>query len=104
MGLSNEMGDTMFIHIGNDHVVRAREIVAIIDYSIISSSSIIKETMEHWEEEKKIIGPASTAKSVIITSDHVYLSSLSISTLKKRSSMNSMLSKMDDLSSLDHSF
>lgn len=92
----------MFIHIGNDHVVWAREIVAIIDYSMISSSSIMKEIMQHWQEEKIIIGHPSTAKSVIITNDHIYLSSLSISTLKKRSSITSLLNKMDDLSVLDN--
>lgn len=104
MGQLSEMGDTMFIHIGNDHVVQEKEIVAIIDYNIISSSSIMKETMHHWEEKEIIIGLSSDAKSVIITNNYVYLSSLSISTLKKRSSISSLLSKMDDLFVLDNGF
>lgn len=88
----------MFIHIGNGNVIRTKEIVAIIDCNLLSSSSIVDEMIEAWEKNKKVSGPRKNAKSIMLTEDHVYFSSLSVSTLKKRSSMMSTINKLDDYS------
>ncbi len=45
-----------------------------------------------------IIGPLNDAKSVVITNDYLYLSTLSVATLKKRASMISTISKLEDYS------
>ncbi|SET74872.1 protein of unknown function [Oceanobacillus limi] len=86
----------MFIHIGNDNVIRSSDIITIIDQSIVSSSSIMEELMT--EKANDIKGPTDDVKSVVITSDIIYLSTLSVSTLKKRASMISTISKLDDYS------
>ncbi|WP_096272250.1 extracellular matrix regulator RemB [Paucisalibacillus globulus] len=86
----------MFIHIGNENVIRSKDIVSIIDYNIISSSTIMDEMMT--ANQDIIIGPVEDAKSVVITNDHLYLSTLSVATLKKRASMMSTISKLDDYS------
>ncbi|ASK61759.1 DUF370 domain-containing protein [Virgibacillus phasianinus] len=86
----------MFIHIGNDNVIQSKDVVSIIDRNIISSSSIMEEMIERATKAKLIVTPKEEAKSVVITNDYIYFSSLSVATLKKRASMISTISKLDD--------
>jgi extracellular matrix regulatory protein B len=86
----------LFIHIGNGNVIRSKDIVSIIDYNIISSSVIVDEMMR--ENLDQTIGSEEGAKSVVITNDHLYWSTLSVATLRKRASMMSTISKLDDYS------
>ncbi|EQB38642.1 MULTISPECIES: extracellular matrix regulator RemB [Virgibacillus] len=88
----------MFIHIGNDNVIHSSDVIAIIDYQLISSSTIMEELMTESLQAKKVAGPTEDAKSVMITKEMIYYSTLSVSTLKKRSSMISTISKLDDFS------
>lgn len=88
----------MFIHIGNGNVIRSDDVVAIIDYHIISSSVIMDEMMNAWKKNKQIVGTKKDAKSVMITLDKVYYSNVSVSTLKNRTSMISTISNLDDYS------
>ncbi|MFC2948773.1 extracellular matrix regulator RemB [Virgibacillus sediminis] len=88
----------MFIHIGNDHVIQSKDVIAILDYNLISSSSIMEEMITEWAVKKKVLGPMAEAKSVMITKEIIYYSQLSVSTLKKRASMISTISKLDDYS------
>jgi extracellular matrix regulatory protein B len=88
----------MFIHIGNGNVIWSKDVVAIIDHQIISSSVIMGEMIQAWKKEKKIIGPTSNAKSVIITKDEVYYTTVSVSTLKKRTSITQGISNEQDFS------
>ncbi|NBJ69782.1 MULTISPECIES: extracellular matrix regulator RemB [Clostridia] len=88
----------MFIHIGNDYVIHSNDVIAIIDYHLISSSTIMEEFMSAAYTNHKIKGPQEEAKSIMITKDQIYYSSLSVSTLKKRASMISTISKLDDFS------
>lgn len=86
----------MFIHIGNGNVIRSKDIVSIVDHNIISSSTIMDEMMTANKEE--ILGPKVGAKSVVITNNQLYFSTLSVATLKKRASMISTISKLEDYS------
>jgi len=88
----------MFIHIGNDNAIRSQDVIAILDYNLISSSTIMEELMEGSKKEGKVVGPESEAKSVMVTRDNIYYSSLSVPTLKKRASMISTIDKLDDFS------
>ncbi|MFD1850984.1 extracellular matrix regulator RemB [Oceanobacillus bengalensis] len=88
----------MFMHIGNGNVIHSNDVIAIIDYHIISSSSVMEEMMTAWNKEKKVIGPKSQAKSVMITKDKVYYTTVSVPTLKKRASMISTISNLEDYS------
>lgn len=89
---------TVFIHIGDSNVIQSEDIVAIIDYNLVSSSTIMDEMMATAHQKKQIIGPKKNAKSVMITKNTIYYSSLSVSTLKKRSSMIRAINKLDDYS------
>ncbi|MGX4667625.1 extracellular matrix regulator RemB [Cerasibacillus sp. JNUCC 74] len=88
----------MFIHIGNNNVIHSCDVIAIIDYHLISSSTIMEELITESSKQQKIVGPLEAAKSIMITKDLIYYSSLSVSTLKKRASMISTISKLNDFS------
>jgi len=91
-------GDLMFIHLGNNHVIQSENIVTIIEQGVISSSSIMEEMVENMRKESKVYGPMKNAKSVVITSERVYFSTLSVPTLKKRAKMTDTISKLEDYS------
>lgn len=99
MKLCIDWRDIMFIHIGNDHVIRSRKIISIVDISVITSSSIVEELISNKMKKNKVKGPRTNAKSVIIMKDIIYFSSLSVLTLKKRSSIINMINKFEDYSS-----
>ncbi|HEX6593311.1 MAG TPA: extracellular matrix/biofilm biosynthesis regulator RemA family protein [Bacillota bacterium] len=84
----------MFIHIGNGNIIRTHTIITIIDESVITSSAI----MEKLIEEETVVGSRNDAKSVVITEQFIYFSTLSVTTLKKRASMISTLNRLDDYS------
>ncbi|SHG81357.1 extracellular matrix regulator RemB [Ornithinibacillus halophilus] len=86
----------MFIHIGNGNVIRSKDIVSIIDQNVITSSTIMEEMLK--ENKQIIVGPTVDVKSVVITGKIIYYSTLSVSTLKKRASMISTISKLEDYS------
>ncbi|MDY0409939.1 extracellular matrix regulator RemB [Virgibacillus soli] len=86
----------MFIHIGSGNVIRSDSIISIIDYQVILSSSIMEEMIKG--NESKVIGNKEQAKSVVITTDYIFFSTLSVSTLKKRATMISTISKLEDYS------
>ncbi|WP_373894389.1 extracellular matrix regulator RemB [Virgibacillus sp. CBA3643] len=88
----------MFMHIGNDHVIRSSDIIAIVDYNLISSSSIMEEMVTESNKQKKVVGPMNDAKAVMVTTENIYYSTLSVATLKKRASMISTISRLDDFS------
>lgn len=88
----------MFIHIGDGNVIHSEQIIAIIDCNLISSSVINDEMITGSKREKKVIGPKKNAKAIMLTKDYIYYSTLSVSTLKKRSSMMSTIDKLDDYS------
>ncbi|RDW15256.1 DUF370 domain-containing protein [Oceanobacillus arenosus] len=76
----------MFIHIGNGNVIRSQDIIAIIDYHSIDASSA----------KNNVIGPTENAKSVVITVDMVYYTTISVATLQKRANIVSSISKLED--------
>lgn len=90
----------MFIHIGNGNVILSDKIIAMMDYRTISSSSENSEGMlAEFEKDKEAIGSKRNAKSVIITTDKVYYTSVAVSTLKKRENMLSAIRNMEDFAS-----
>jgi phosphoribosyl 1,2-cyclic phosphodiesterase len=88
----------VFINLGNNNTVRSREIILIVDQNTIISSSIMEEMIESKRGTKKIIGSREFAKSVVITTDVIYFSSLSVPTLKKRSSIFTLINKSNLIS------
>jgi len=77
----------VFIHIGGDIVVRAKEVVAIIDISNQENfTKKAKSFIQQMEKTHCFIRISSTeVKSIVITSNEIYYSPISSVTLKKRS-------------------
>lgn len=73
----------MYIHLGDNYVVPSKEVVMIIDKQTSQASAIVAEFLNK-QKEKIIQLTNGEAKSVIVTTDKIYFSPLSSSTLKKR--------------------
>ncbi|WP_026568044.1 extracellular matrix regulator RemB [Bacillus sp. UNC41MFS5] len=74
----------MYIHIGEDINIRARDIISILDKESVNNSPLVEEFLKS-RKEKVINLSKNPFKSVIVTNDNVYLSPISSGTLKKRS-------------------
>lgn len=74
----------MYIHIGEDLNIRTKDIIAILDQDSVNSSELFLEFLNC--HQKKVINISKKIfKSVIITSDYIYLSPIASGTLRKRS-------------------
>jgi extracellular matrix regulatory protein B len=74
----------MYIHIGEEVSVRLKDIVAIIDKDSVNASSFMKEFLQHNEQNTENLSK-NTFKSIVVTSEKVFYSPISSSTLNKRS-------------------
>jgi extracellular matrix regulatory protein B len=73
----------MFIHLGENIVVRSLDVIAILDWQLLKESEIANEFID--KNYKNNLEKASgEAKSIVITVDQIYFSPLSSNTLKKR--------------------
>ncbi|WP_407272314.1 extracellular matrix regulator RemB [Radiobacillus sp. PE A8.2] len=87
----------MFIHIGNDNVIRSDDVIAIIDNQLVNSSTINEQMLTNQRKAKNVFESTELdAKSVVFTKDFIYFSPLSVLTLKKRAGILATLSKLDD--------
>jgi len=75
----------MYLHLGGKHIVPLKDVVAIIKL-IGYNSSINKELIEIGKLEKKVVNlfKNNEPKSCVITTDKIYLSSVSAATLSRR--------------------
>jgi len=76
----------VYLHIGGDVVVDTKSIVAVIDVSSPYQSDVNREFIQVAEIEGllKPVALGYKTKSCVITSDKVFLSSISSATLRKR--------------------
>lgn len=92
----------MFIHIGEDHVIESEDVISIIDYELLSSSSIIEEMIFNQRKNQRVFeSPNYEAKAIVITKDYIYFSPLSVLTLKKRANMTTTLNKLENFSDVE---
>lgn len=80
---------SVYIHVGEDLNIRAKDIIAILDKGCVHSSDLVEEFLEQ-HKEKLVNLSKNPFKSVVITFDKVYLSPISSGTLKKRSNQKEM--------------
>ena len=75
----------MLLFIGGKTTISAEIIIAIVDYDYFSDG-LNKEYIDKEWQDKKVIDATdgSMKKSLIITSDKIYISSIAALTLKKR--------------------
>lgn len=78
----------MFIYIGNDFVIESKSIIAIFDAELIQNSRRLLHIVRENKEKETLFGEEENAKSLIMTDDAVYYSSLSTLTLKNRDELH----------------
>jgi extracellular matrix regulatory protein B len=74
----------MYIHIGEDHSIRLKDIITILDKESVKNSELINEFLEHHQDKVMNLSK-NPFKSIVVTFDKVYLSPIASGTLKKRS-------------------
>ena len=82
----------MYIHLGNEFVVKESEIVGIFDLDTTTVSKHTRKFLELAEKENKVINVSyELPKSFIVTNENgnekVYISQISTVTLQKRSNI-----------------
>lgn len=73
----------MYVHVGDDVMIRSSEIVAILDKQTVMESEAMREMLEK-KQSQLIYLANNTFKSLVITPTHMYLSPIAIATLKKK--------------------
>lgn len=74
----------MFLHLGADTVIPLRSVIAILDLKI-TNSAITNQYIHSLKAKNKIIDISdNSAKSFVVTDEHIYYSAISSHTLKKR--------------------
>ncbi|GIN92954.1 hypothetical protein J6TS1_17430 [Siminovitchia terrae] len=73
----------MYVHLGDDVMIRSSEIIAILDKQTVMDSEEMKELLEKRKSELMNISNGAF-KSLVITSTHMYLSPIAIATLRKK--------------------
>jgi extracellular matrix regulatory protein B len=74
----------MYLHIGEDTLVRTSEIIAILDKESTGFSDVLEEFLTRQNLDVVHLSKKQY-KSIVITTDQVYYSPLAAGTLKKRS-------------------
>lgn len=82
----------MYIHLGNEMVVKDKDIVGIFDLETTTISKHSRKFLEVAEKNKQVINVSyELPKSFIVTSKNkhnkVYISQISTATLQKRSNI-----------------
>ncbi|RSL29625.1 DUF370 domain-containing protein [Salibacterium salarium] len=74
----------MFIHLGGDTVIRSKDVITIVDQDTHDSSSITQQFLASREEKDIERISSEQTKSVVVTTEKIYLSPISTLTLKRR--------------------
>ncbi|WP_409303568.1 extracellular matrix regulator RemB [Peribacillus sp. SCS-155] len=80
----------MYLHIGEDILVKTDDVIAILDKQLLQSSPIFQEFLNKKEGMTTNLAKGSV-KSIVVTDKHVYYSPLASGTLKKRSLQKTIL-------------
>ncbi|MBE3590942.1 MAG: DUF370 domain-containing protein [Firmicutes bacterium] len=75
----------MYLHVGGDVIIRASDIVAILERNTVVTGAATREFLGFMRARGKVEDLSNgDAKTVVVCRDRVLLSPISASTLKKR--------------------
>ncbi|MGE6379692.1 extracellular matrix regulator RemB [Peribacillus muralis] len=80
----------MYLHIGEDILVKTDDVIAILDKKLLQGSPIMNEFLEKKSDVTSHL-TKNSVKSIVVTDKQVYYSPLASATLKKRSLQPSLL-------------
>ena len=91
-----EWGDMVFLHLGNDMVIPSKEIIGLFDLETTTTTKETREFLKISEEEGFVtsVSDEDMPKSFVVTEKKgqsaIYLSPISVTTLKKRINKNKL--------------
>lgn len=75
----------MFVHLGGDIVIRSKDIIAILDRQVRETSETTDDFLSFYEQSKEVEEIVKEmTKSIVITTNQIYYSPISSTTLKRR--------------------
>lgn len=74
----------MYLHIGHDILVPTRSIIALLNRDLLETSPEFRHLYNRLRMDGKVTGDPQEAKTVILTSETIYLSNISSQTLVRR--------------------
>jgi len=75
----------MLVHIGNDVIIRSREVVAILDVRAAALSPITRDFVAYARSQGRLRDLASgNEKAYVVTPASVFISPVSVTTLRRR--------------------
>lgn len=76
----------MFVHIGGEYTILIDSIIGLVNLETVQASSTDMNDFLRQQEEENILEYVSEEipRSLILTDDRIYVSPLSVMTLKKR--------------------
>ncbi|MBR5974526.1 MAG: DUF370 domain-containing protein [Clostridiales bacterium] len=76
----------MFVHIGGEYTILIDSIIGLVNLETVQASSTDMNDFLRQNEEENILEYVSEEipRSMVLTDDRVYISPLSVMTLKKR--------------------
>lgn len=75
----------MYLHLGEDTVVKEDEIIGVFDIENTSIGRYTKEFLDNAQKQSRIVNVSyEMPKSFIVCSDKVFISQISVATLRKR--------------------
>lgn len=78
----------MYIHIGGEEAVLMKDIIGIMDIENTSTSIVTRNFLRKMEEKGKVITASlDLPKSMVVTTEYVYITPVSPQTLEKRFKM-----------------
>lgn len=80
----------MYLHIGEDVLVKTDDVIAILDKKMLQSSPIMNEFLEKKIDMTNHLAKNSV-KSIVVTDQQIYYSPLASATLKKRSLQTTLI-------------
>ncbi|MFJ7752618.1 extracellular matrix regulator RemB [Peribacillus muralis] len=80
----------MYLHIGEDILVKTDDVIAILDKKLLQASPIMNEFLEKKSDVTSHL-TKNSVKSIVVTDKQVYYSPLASATLKKRSLQPALL-------------
>lgn len=79
----------MFVHLGGDTVIRSKDVICILDRQVKEGSETTEQFLNSSEQAKQVEEISEDApKSIVITTDKIYFSPISSTTLKRRALFN----------------
>ena len=74
----------MYLHIGRDWMIAHRSIIGIFPMAILDASPEFRHMCNTWRVEGRVLGRWQDAKTIVLTDEWMFLSSISPFTLLRR--------------------